>query len=672
MSAREGRLQGAPSQRSFVLIGAALALPIVILVVIQLSFAFSREREEVERRTLDNAQQIVELVDARMQSDFALMEVLASADMFDRRQWSAAYERSQEFASLNPHWRNVIVSDLESGREIFSTSRPYQAASAPLNPAIDANSSGVGIVRRNGPNCPCVYLHVPISGDGAYLLSIAVDPQVYQAVILQHTPTDAIAALVDRDGNFIARSAEYQERVGTPATTYVREAVASGDASGIYEGVTWEGFRSSTAYVTSSTSAWSAHIAIASSLINAPRTYSYISVVIGALLALALAAALIVWALRDLADRRQAEARMAQTQKLEAIGQLTGGVAHDFNNLLTVVIGGLNMLLKRVEDPKQREIALHMLDAAQRGDKLTKQLLAFSRGKQMELAAIDLHQLVPGMEELLRRSVDAGTVLDFSLHPDARWVRTDANQLELAILNLVINARDAMPEGGRIEIIAQPSQKDGCIDLAVRDTGIGMPKDVVDRAFEPFFTTKPAGKGTGLGLAQVYGAARQSGGHVEIDSAPGRGSTIRLVLPKTQAPALQPGEVEAPPVELSGGDGKRVLVVDDEPGVRTFMAETLREAGYDAVEAEDPGAALRLLESRLPDLLLTDYSMPGMTGLELAEHAKARSNGTLRVLIVSGYADADALEASEARPTLLRKPFDERALIEAVRGVLAA
>jgi signal transduction histidine kinase len=666
-------LQGTPSQRSFVLIGAALALPIVILVVIQLSFAFSREREEVERRTLSNAQQIVELVDARLQSDFTLMEVLASTDMFESRQWNAAYDRSSEFAALNPHWRNVIVSDLQSGREIFSTQRPYQSAPAPLSPAVDANSNGVGRVRRDGPNCPCVYLHVPIGGEGSYLLTVAIDPQIFQAIVLQHSPTDAITAVVDPGGNFIARSADYDERVGTPATSYLRNALASSEGTGIYEGVTWEGFRNSTAYVTSPTSGWSTHIAIDSSLISAPRTYSYISVVIGALLALALAAMLILWALRDLAERRQAEARMAQTQKLEAIGQLTGGVAHDFNNLLTVVIGGLNMLLKRVEDPKQREIALHMLDAAQRGDKLTKQLLAFSRGKQMELAAVDLHDVVPGMEELLRRSVDAGTTLEFILHPEARWVHTDANQLELAILNLVINARDAMPEGGRIEIIAQPSQKEGCIDLAVRDTGIGMPKDVVDRAFEPFFTTKPAGKGTGLGLAQVFGAARQSGGHVEIDSAPGRGSTVRLVLPKTQAPIVKRGEVEAPArVDLSGGDGKRVLVVDDEPGVRTFMAETLREAGYDAVEAEDAGAALRLLETRLPDLLLTDYSMPGMTGLELAEHAKARSNGALRVLIVSGYADADALEASEARPTLLRKPFDERALIEAVREVLAA
>jgi signal transduction histidine kinase/CheY-like chemotaxis protein len=428
--------------------------------------------------------------------------------------------------------------------------------------------------------------------------------------------------------------------------------------------------RNNTAFVRSASTGWSAHIAIDARLIDAPRTYSYVSAIVGGLLALALAAGLILWALRDLAERRAAEARMAQTQKLEAIGQLTGGDAHDFNNLLTVVIGGLNMLLKRVTDPNQRQIAEHMLDAARRGERLTKQLLAFSRGQQMELAPVDLHELAPGMEELLRRSVDAGTTLSFDLRPDARWVRTDANQIELAILNLVINARDAMPEGDRIEIATRLSSRDGFIELSVRDHGMGMPKDVADRAMEPFFTTKPAGKGTGLGLAQVFGAARQSGGSVEIDSAPGRGTTVRLLLPSSEAPPARPAREEASEA-IPQGEGQRVLVVDDEPGVRTFMAEALRDAGYDATEAEDPGAALRLLDGEAPHLLLTDYSMPGMTGLELAEHARKRA-GNLRVLIVSGYADADAIEASAAQATLLRKPFDERELIQAVRDVLAS
>jgi CheY-like chemotaxis protein len=230
-----------------------------------------------------------------------------------------------------------------------------------------------------------------------------------------------------------------------------------------------------------------------------------------------------------------------------------------------------------------------------------------------------------------------------------------------------------MPSGGRIDIRAAPGEKPDTVELSVADNGMGMPKEVLDRAMEPFFTTKPAGKGTGLGLAQVFGLARQSGGGVEIESAPGRGARITMILPRSApaveapAPAQREPETSFTPMD----PGRRVLVVDDEPGVRAFMAEALRGAGYDAVEADDVGVALRLLEAAPPELLLTDYSMPGMNGLELAERACARDE-RLRVLIVSGYADAEAFEASAARPALLRKPFDEVELLTAVRAVLAA
>lgn len=672
-------MPGTPNQRSYILIGAAMALPIVVLVVVQMLFAFNSEREAIERRTLAQAEQLMQLVDAKVETDFAVMAVLATADVVDHRDWPAVYARAREIATLNPHWRDVRITDLGAREEILSLRRAYSTRRAHISEAV-ASEPGVlraGGVTRDGEGCPCVYLHMPIR-PGRYLLTVVVSPEAYQNLLLQEAPDGAVTAIVDHDGAFIARSIDFTDRVGTPATRYVLAAVASGRDRGIYRGVTHEGFENHTAYFTSPSTGWSTHIAIASSLLGAPLTYSFLTLAIGALAALALAAALIFWALRDLNEKRRAEERLAQTQKLEAVGQLTGGVAHDFNNLLTVMIGGLNMLLRRIEDPKQREIALHMLDAAQRGDRLTKQLLAFSRGKQMELAPVDLHALIPGMEELLRRSIDPTATLAFDLDPDARWVKTDANQLELAILNLVINARDAMPEGGRIEISAKPSRgHEDSIDLEVADNGMGMPKDVAERALEPFFTTKPAGKGTGLGLAQVFGAVRQSGGSVEIDSEPGRGTTMRLVLPRIEPPAAldeapaQETPTPEPPAPAAEGTGPRVLVVDDEPGVRAFMTETLRNAGYAATDAEDVGVALMRLESDPPDLLLTDYSMPGMNGLELAERARARSS-RLRVLIVSGYADAAALEASEVRPALLRKPFDEDALIRAVETVLAA
>ena len=667
------------TQRPYFLLGAALALPVVVLVVLQLVFTLNRERENIERQTLGQAAQIQELTDAALDGNFAALRVLSTAPGFAHRDWALAYARAREVSALNPSWRNIIVSDLAQHREIFSLARPFANANAPLNPAFggvhptNANSL-VGDVYRDGPRCPCAYVHLPMFENGRprYLLTVALDPRIFQALLIDHTPPGSVSGIADHRGAFVARSLNFAERVGTPGTHYLRHALTSGSPSGIYDAVTYEGLQNKTAFVVSPRSGWSTHVAIASVMIDRPRLLAYFAIGVGALIALATAAGLIFWALRDLSERRRAEEQLAQTQKLEAIGQLTGGVAHDFNNLLTVMIGGLNMLLRRIEDPKQREIAEHMLDAAQRGDKLTKQLLAFSRGKAMELGPVDLHTLVPGMEELLRRSIDPQTKLEFNLDPAARWVMSDANQLELAILNLVINGRDAMPDGGSIQVSVRDSHTHpNFVELAVSDSGMGMPKDISDRAFEPFFTTKPAGKGTGLGLAQVFGAARQSGGSVEIDSSPGRGTIVRLILPRTEAPKPAPDE-EATPAEplTKTANGQRVLVVDDEPGVRTFMAETLREAGYDAAEAEDPGAALRLLYSDPPALLLTDYSMPGMTGLELAERARSHVDG-LKVLIVSGYADAAALEASAARPALLRKPFDERALLDAVENAFA-
>jgi len=669
-------LQANPHQRSYVLIGAALALPIVVLVVLQVLFAFNRQREDVERDALTRAEQISVLAMARVESDFALMRVLATADPFEQRAWPAAFARAREVAQLNPHWRNVILSDLSAQTEVFSLGRSFSATATPLNQAVAeaAGAEGARIVGgawRQGPGCPCVYLHTPIEAAGGrlYMLSVALDPAVFRSALMRHAPENAIAAIVDGRGNFIARSRDHDERFGTPATRYVRDAVAAGARSGVYAGTTYEGFRNYTGFYTSNLTGWSTHVALSKNLIDRPRAVSFVAVSMGALAALALAAALIFYALRDLAARRLAEARMAQTQKLEAVGQLTGGVAHDFNNLLTVIIGGLNMLLKRIEDPKQRQIAEHMLEAAQRGDKLTKQLLAFSRGQRLELAPVDLHAL-KGMEELLRRSIGVDMALHFQLHPTARWVMSDTNQLELAVLNLVINARDAMPDGGRIDISTTPGRKPGTIELRVTDNGMGMPKDVLDRAMEPFFTTKPAGKGTGLGLAQVFGAARQSGGSVEIDSAPGRGTQVSIILPETAPPVqTEPAPEQPQQVSNAPASGQRVLVVDDEAGVRNFMADALRGAGYNAVEAADVGVALRMLEADTPDLLLTDYSMPGMNGLELAERGRA-FDPRLRVLIVSGYADADRLGASAVRPALLRKPFDEAELLAAVRAAL--
>lgn len=650
-------------QRSLLLIGVALALPLVVLFIFVIYSSFQADRRQVEQAALDRTMQITAFSNSAVEADLAAMQVLATAGAFRSQDWAEAYGRVQQVASINLHWRTVILSDLSTSEEIFNLRRPYEEARSPIAYAVRADAlldqPTAGRVTREGAGCPCVFLHKPVAMGSAnrYVISVGVDPAEYQRILLAHLPAGAVAAIVDRDGRFIARSLDYGDRVGTFATEYVRKAVKAGGA-GYYLGRTYEGFENYTAFDTSPFTGWSTHIAVASSLIDRPRTLAWATVIGGSLLALALAVALIAYALFDLAECRRTEVELAQAQKMEAVGRLTGGVAHDFNNLLTVIIGGLDMLQRRLTDAKQKRLVDNALEAARRGEKLTQQLLAFSRGQPLDIGPVDLVQVLANVDALVGRTLGSRISLKTKIAADARSVRSNANQLELAILNLAINASDAMPNGGMLKIESRRSERDASsVDITFKDAGAGMSSEVSARAMEPFFTTKPAGKGSGLGLSQVFGTVQQSGGTMHIDSKPGHGATVTLVLPR----ADEVGERLAAPAAINpapplGAVQRHVLVVDDEEHVRSFMAEVLRDSGYSVTEADGGKAALDALQRKVPDLLLADYSMPGMTGIELASHARAMK-ADLPVLIVSGYADAEALERALEDAALLRKPF---------------
>ncbi len=381
---------------------------------------------------------------------------------------------------------------------------------------------------------------------------------------------------------------------------------------------------------------------------------------------------------------RHAEEQLRQSQKMEAVGQLTGGIAHDFNNLLTAVVGSLELITRRPDDRERvRRLAQAAHEAAMRGAKLTGQLLAFSRTQQLLVVPVDVDGLLTGMEELLTRSVAPLVAVRLDLGADASPALADANQLELAILNLAINARDAMPEGGTIRIatatVSWPGapgdelQAGDYIEIAVADTGTGMSEAVRARAFEPFFTTKAAGAGTGLGLAQVYGIARQAGGTARIESASGQGTRVRLLLPRAPE-AEQPDGTREGDAD-TGAEAVRapatVLVVDDDPDVRRVLAETLEMLGYRALLAADGEAGLRLLDADRPDLLLVDFAMPGMNGAEVAQAAHARYP-TLPIAFATGYADTTLLEAARADAPVLRKPFTMAELETMLAQLLAS
>jgi signal transduction histidine kinase len=336
--------------------------------------------------------------------------------------------------------------------------------------------------------------------------------------------------VVDRDGLFIARSLDYAERLATPATEYVREAVAAG-GEGLYVGVTYEGLRNRTAYTTSALSGWSTHIAVPSIGFTLLDAGSLGFTLLAGAVALVFAAVVAWFGVQDVRMRRLSERAQLQSQKLEAIGQISGGVAHDFNNLLAVMIACLKQLRGSATAPKDIEVIEQGLATAERGAELTRSLLSFARTKPLEVVCVDLRATVAGIRNLLAKSLGTGVTLEVSLSDQARFARTNTTQLELALLNLAVNARDAMPNGGTFTISSRPSRVRGHVDVLVRDTGVGMSESVAARALEPFYTTKPEGKGTGLGLVQVVSLATQSGGALELNTAPGKGAEFVLRLP---------------------------------------------------------------------------------------------------------------------------------------------
>ncbi|WP_206606318.1 PAS domain-containing sensor histidine kinase [Steroidobacter cummioxidans] len=385
---------------------------------------------------------------------------------------------------------------------------------------------------------------------------------------------------------------------------------------------------------------------------------------------------------RDMTAPRLMQEQLNQAQKMEAIGQLTGGVAHDFNNLLTVILGNLDSLSLELppERIRWRRRVDHALRAAQRAATLTQQLLAFARRQPLKPKPVEINHLLAGWTEMIRRTLPEKVHIR-RLQDDAAGIaEVDANQLENALLNLVVNARDAMPDGGTLTIETAtssvteddahllPELKPGTyILICVTDTGTGMSPEVVERAFDPFFTTKMLGQGTGLGLSQVFGFVKQSGGHVKIYSRPGQGTTIKIYLPQSattedQGPATLVAATAKPTRD------ETILVVEDNDAVRSFTTDTLREFGLNVIEASDASEALKILErNRRIDLLFTDIGLPGLNGRELAA-AVQRQYPKVRLLFTSGYAQMPSSTSTHASMdiALLSKPFTRTELYEQI------
>ena len=384
------------------------------------------------------------------------------------------------------------------------------------------------------------------------------------------------------------------------------------------------------------------------------------------------------------AERRDlAEQALRQSQKMEAVGQLTGGVAHDFNNLLTIIIGNLGIAKRGVVEARAERALNNALVGAERAAQLTQRLLAFSRRQPLNPRVLDINKLIVAISDLLTRTLGENVQLE-TISGAGLWnVEVDASEMESTLLNLALNARDAMPDGGKLTIETGNAYLDEeyCrkhegiapgqyILIAVSDSGAGMSAETIDRAFEPFFTTKEAGKGTGLGLSQVYGFMKQSGGHVKIYSEPGEGTTIKLYLPRRDGDEV--AATADDDLNAERGGGETILIVEDDDGVRQYASEILRDLNYQVIEAKDSATALRLLDAdKKFDLLLTDVVLPGKNGRELASEVERRRPGT-KIIFMTGYSRNAIVHQGRLDPgiELIPKPLTERVLARKIRQLL--
>ena len=525
-------------------------------------------------------------------------------------------------------------------------------------------------LRRDG-DCRCILISrgLATADSQARTLHVSLSHAPFFNLMRRGYGGYEVTALVDDRGLFVARSLDDAQRFGTPGSIYLQRAARSRARSAFYRNVTLEGISSYTAFARSEISGWSAHVAIKAQRIDNPAIAFWISIGAAVLLSLGLAALLSFVIRRQLDYTRSITRRIQEAQKLEALGQLTGGMAHDFNNLLTPIVGALDRLMHSDNlNEREKRFAKGAFQSAERAAALTSQLLAFSRRQKLAIAVVSVPDMLDDVCQLAGQSLDVRHELDCSSEPGTPPITSDKVQLELAILNLILNARDSMPAGGTVQVRAAPCVEGGRpgVAIAVTDSGFGMDAETVRRAKEPFFTTKPLGAGTGLGLAQVAEVVKQSAGRLDIESAPGSGTTVRLIF---AAAAKQDTQTPLPTDQIVLPAKMKLLIVDDDADVRETIVQMVEGDGHRTESVSDGRTALAALSNGRHDMVLVDFSMPGLNGAEFIVQAREIRPG-LPCLLITGYWDSDALAESGVTCPILRKPFTEQSLRSAMAEAL--
>jgi signal transduction histidine kinase len=726
----------------FVALVIAVGIPAIVLAAALLWWQTATERGARERHLQDRALGLSQSVEREMRVAIAALETLRHSDALLQGDIGGFATLARRVHAENRHWLSIVLTAKDGQQVLNLAATPgqplpniahYEVIQSALAGRASVSELLVGRVRK----VHLVGFDVPVTIDGEvrYALGLSMPASHFQKLLDEYPrQPDWIFGLVDHKGIIVARTAEPEAGVGTPTAEMWRNAPGT---EGVLHGVGRLGVPVIGAYARSSWTGWTTIASVPAASLYSGRDRALSAVFVGglALLAAGLLVALFfgrraiapIEALarsaevyvrgeapdlilrRGLAEadhlaealvdagrkqraaeeqRDEARAQLFQAQKMEAVGHLTGGVAHDFNNLLTIIMGSLDMAKRALEsgsEGAQLRVATNInraLEGGKRASVLTGQLLAFSRRQPLQPCLLDVNKLLRHLGEFLTPSLGEMVQLE-TVEAAGQWkIEVDQGQLEAALLNLAVNARDAMPDGGRVTIEAANVflDQDYCVRhgdvkpgqyvmLSVTDTGTGMPKEVIERAIEPFFTTKEVGRGTGLGLSQVYGFVKQSGGHFKIYSEPGQGTTVRIYLPRSYAAAE---EAEHARIAAPTSGNETILVVEDDPDVRTFVTESLRELQYSVIEAPDASAALDILRKVAPvHLLLTDVVLPSVNGRELAEKAVAQLP-SLKVLYMTGYSRNAIIYSGRLDPgiEMIEKPLTQTALAAKVRSVL--
>ena len=673
--------------RQLVLLVLAAILPLVALSAALGAAALSQGQTEMQRDAVSRVSIVATSVQRELDAQIEVLETLSHSPLLDGPLDEARFKLyAQRLLGQQKLWMAVTLIGPDGERlmdvpELPSRVSRHVVDQATFDQVLRTKAPRIGRILRPPMRIPPVFaIFAPVVRDGRvkYVVSAVIEPLRVRATLSQNPlPRGWLSALVDQHGRFIARSLHGDALAGSPGSPTLQAAVRRG-GDGSYKGVSLEGRPIITFYQTLPESGWSVHVAIPREVYAAPSQRALLLVGGGGALSFLLVAMFLALLSREIRLRQRQSTALEEGRRLEALGRMTGGVAHDFNNILMVVQGSAELLKRRlVGDDRAERLADAIVAGAQRGQTLTRQLLAFGRKSSHRPEDFRLQDRIDQLLAMLQSSAPAQIAIGIQVPADTWPILADPHALEVALINLAVNARDAIPGQGRIDLSSanvslhegrdEGTELDGdFVAVSMSDNGVGIPEQHLAHVFEPFYTTKPVGRGTGLGLSQVYGFAKQSGGAVTIRSRPGEGTTVTLYLPRGhERPAAAAPRKEGRAIKAIG----RVLLVEDNAEVAEVMAAMLEALGYGVTRAPNAAAALRRLQAgEAFDVLLSDIVMPdGPSGLELAERAR-QLRPDLPLLLMTGYSEALANGAAHGFP-VLAKPFGQEAMAAAIRSV---